>query len=138
MKRLTMLSQSKVVHSALQFSAKMMMAALFLVIANGAMAQHCPDGCTVNINGPTSVRVGDTVTYTVTPSAPQISYGAMWDDLQFLDGYAEILDQGQNGSGDEYITLRFVSAGTPWFTYLASYSCCHSQDFDEMELSITH
>lgn len=114
----------------------LMMAMFFLAIVNGALAQHCPDGCTVNINGPTYVKVGDTVTYTVTPSAPQITYGATWDDLQLLSGYAEIIDQGINGSGDEYITLRFISAGYPWFTYLASYSCCHSQDFDEVSLWI--
>lgn len=123
--------------SFLKISVKMLtMAILFLATANGVSAQHCPDGCTVNINGPTYVHVGDTVTYTVTPSAPNISYNATWDDLQLLSGYAEIIDQGQNGSGDEYVTLHFTSAGFPWFTYLASYSCCHSQDFDEVSLWI--
>jgi hypothetical protein len=114
----------------------LVMAILLLATVNGAKAQHCPDGCTVNINGPSFVKVGDIVTYTVTPSAPEIPYGATWDDLHFLDGYADIVDQGVDANGDEYITLHFISAGYPWFTYLGSYSCCHSQDFDEMALTI--
>jgi hypothetical protein len=112
-------------------------AILFLATINGAKAQHCPDGCTVNINGPSFVKVGDVVTYTVTPSAPEIPHGATWDELHFLDGYADIVDQGVDANGDEFITLHFISAGYPWFTYTGSYSCCHAQDFDEMALTIT-
>lgn len=136
MKSFTARQRSIIPCSLLRLFLKMFMIILFLTTVNEATAQHCPDGCTVNINGPTYVKVGDIVTYTVTPSAPQIPYSALWDDLHFLDGYAEIVDQGIDASGDEYITLHFTSAGFPWFTYLGSYSCCHSQDFDEVALWI--
>jgi hypothetical protein len=107
--------------------------ALFLAAANCANAQHC-DGCNVNINGPTYIHVGDTVTFTVTPSMPYFEYSVAWDQIHFLDGIADIIDQGKDLAGDEYIVLYFHSTGSPWFTYSGSYS--GFQDFDELALQI--
>ena len=109
---------------------------VFLAAGYNASAQHCEDGCNVNINGPHNVRVGDIVTYTVAPGNPNATYFPEWDNLHFLDGYAAIVDQGIDANGYEYITYHFIAAGSIWLTYQASYTCCNAQDFDEVTLNI--
>lgn len=107
--------------------------AVFIVSASFASAQHC-EGCNVNIFGPEHVQVGDTFTYTVTPSNPGQPYTAIWDQYEYLNGYAQIIAQGQHANGDEYVTLYFYGSGYCWFTYYGPYS--GFMDYDEFEFII--
>jgi hypothetical protein len=109
--------------------------AVFLTIAGLANAQHC-DGCTVNINGPEYVNVGDIITYTCTPSYPQLNPSTVWDDLNFLDGFGEIIDHGVYSTGEAWATVRFYQHGSSWFNFSAGYQCCAGSDYDEIYIWI--
>lgn len=98
-----------------------------------ASAQHC-DGCSVNLNGPEYVKVGDIVTYTVTPSRPDLPPYVTWDFMNWLPDYADIIDSGVDANGDDYITLYFHSAGNTYLTYQRSYT--PAQDYDELWIHI--
>jgi heme/copper-type cytochrome/quinol oxidase subunit 2 len=117
------------------FSKVFFTLALFLAMASHVNAQHCEDGCTVNIEGPSYVHVGDIVTYTATPTlAPWYRQYISWDALNFLEGYGEIIDQGRYVTGEEWVTVHFIGTGWSWFTFYADYGSAH--DFDEMYLQI--
>lgn len=114
----------------LQFSLIMM---VLLCSASFAQAQHC-DGCNLNINGPDVVSVGQTVTYTVTPTSVSGYYSPYWDYYGYLNGYADIIDAGQYSNGDYYITLYFHTAGYTWLNFEGMY--WHGNDYDEITLRI--
>lgn len=98
-----------------------------------ASAQHC-DGCSVNLNGPEFVKVGDVVTYTVTPSRPDLPATVTWDLFNWLPGFADILDVGTDANGDDYITLQFIASAHIYLTYQRSNY--PSEDYDELYLRI--
>lgn len=106
---------------------------ILLSATSYAQAQHC-DGCNLNINGPETVSVGQTITYTVTPSPVSGYYSPYWDYYGYLNGYANIIDQGQYPNGDYYITLYFHTAGYTWLNFEGMYY--HGDDYDEMTLHI--
>lgn len=106
---------------------------LFLTFISYANAQHC-DGCSVNINGPDYVHVGDTVIYTATPQRPDLHPDIYWDFQNMLEGYGEVLDQGTYSSGEEWIRVHFIATGWVWFTFEAQYQ--PGQDYDEIYIQI--
>lgn len=106
---------------------------LLLTGASYAQAQHC-DGCNLNINGPDVVSVGQTVTYTVTPSPVSGYYSPYWDYYGYLTPYATIIDEGQYTNGDYYITLYFHTSGYTWLNFEGVYY--HGDDYDEINLRI--
>jgi hypothetical protein len=110
--------------------------AVFMTIASYAKAQHCAD-CSVNINGPLYVQVGETVTYTVSlnrpnpgPTPPTIT----WDYWNFLEGVGEIIDQGTDAWGNQYATVFFYAEGYAGFTFQADYS--GAMEYDEIYIRI--
>jgi hypothetical protein len=103
---------------------------LLLSITCLANAQHC-DGCSVHIKGPSYVQVGQTVTYTVLSNAPNEPYGALWDGFGYLYG-GEIIDQGRNGNGYDYVTIYFYQ--TAQWSYLTYEG--NSSGYDEIPLYI--
>lgn len=109
---------------------------ILIILLSGvsfAQAQHC-DGCNLNINGPETVSVGQTVTYTVTPSPVSGYYSPYWDYYGYLTPYADIVDQGQYPNGDYYIVLYFHTAGYTWLNFEGMY--WHGDDYDEINLRI--
>lgn len=110
-----------------------LMLIVLLSAASYTQAQHC-DGCNLNINGPEIVSVGQTVTYTVTPTPVSGYYTPYWDYYGYLNGYATILDQGQYANGDYYLTLYFNTAGYTWLNFEGMYYA--GDDYDEFTLQI--
>lgn len=106
---------------------------MLLCSVSFAQAQHC-DGCNLNIVGPETVRVGQTVTYTVTPTPTSATYTPYWDYYGYLNSYASIIDEGQYPNGDYYITLIFSMPGYTWLNFEGMY--WGHDDYDEMTLHI--
>ena len=105
-------------------------------LAFNASAQHCEDGCNININGPQTVQVGTPVTYYVTPNAPGTSrYTPIWDQLGFLDNIATINAEGIDSDGNPYITVTFNVTGDTGLTYVDDYYG-GGEDYDEMVVTI--
>jgi hypothetical protein len=106
---------------------------LLLSITCQANAQHC-DGCSVNINGPSYVQVGQTVTYTVMTNHPNIPSVPAWDSFGYLYG-GEIIDQGKDSNGYQYVTIYFYQ--TAQWSYLTYEGYLGSgYEYDEIPIYI--
>jgi hypothetical protein len=108
---------------------------IILTITPDARAQHC-DGCSVNLNGPEVVQVGQTVTYTVMPLWPNGQYISWyWDGFYNLSSYGTIVDQGIYPSGEHWATIYFHSPGYTWVTWEAYFSP-YGVNYDELPITI--
>jgi len=106
------------------------------ILGSNVQAQHCEDGCNVNINGPQTVKVGVPVTYYVTPNVPGVRrYTPIWDQVGFLDNKATIDAEGIDADGNQYITVTFTVAGDTWLTYVDDYYG-GGEDYDEMVITM--
>jgi hypothetical protein len=115
------------------FLKVMVLITICLASASNATAQHC-DGCSVNLMGPEVVQVGQTVTYTVMPTWPNQNSRVIWDGFYNLNGFGTIVDQGKYASGEEWVTIHFISSGFTWVTFEAFYY--PGQDYDELPIRI--
>lgn len=87
----------------------------FILFFSSAKAQHC-DGCSLNINGPTEVHVGDTTTYYVSDNnlhnrVAQWNYNSGGE----ING-GTIIDQGVDAYGNDYVTIYWSYFSYPNLT----------------------